>query len=98
MVNQAPKFGARSPCDSVPRMPSVAIRKLSSETLRALKARSRNHGRSIEAEIRAILEAAVKPAGAVGIGSALAALGLRFRLSGFEITRQSASAQPTRFE
>jgi plasmid stability protein len=79
-------------------MPAVTIRKLSPESHRALKARARRHGRSIEAEIRAILDAAVKPAEAVGIGSALATLGRRFRVSGFEIARESAPAQPIRFE
>jgi hypothetical protein len=57
---------------SVRLMPAVTIRKLSPETHRSLKARARGHGRSTEAEIRAILDAAVKPADEVGIGSALA--------------------------
>jgi len=63
-----------------------------------LKARARLHGRSTEAEIRAILEAAVKPAEEIGIGSALAALGRRFRGVELEITRESAPARPTRLE
>jgi antitoxin FitA len=79
-------------------MPAVTIRKLSPETHRALKARARLHGRSTEAEIRAILEAAVKPAEEIGIGSALAALGRRFRGVELEITRESAPARPTRLE
>ena len=54
-------------------MPSVAVR-LSDETHRAFKARARCHGRSREAEMRAILDAAVNPEG-VGIGTALEALG-----------------------
>ncbi len=60
-------------------MPAVTIRKLSPETHRALKLRARRYGRSTEAEIRAILDAAVTPAEKIGIGSALAALGRRFR-------------------
>ena len=40
-------------------MPAITIRKLSEETHRALKRRAAQHNRSAEAEIRAILEAAV---------------------------------------
>jgi len=76
----------------------VTIRKLSPETHRALKLRARRHGRSTEAEIRAILDAAVKPAGEIGIGSALAALGRRFRGVDLEINRDLAPARPIRFE
>ena len=68
------------------------------ETHRALKLRARGHGRSMEAEIRAILDAAVKPAGEIGIGSALAALGRRFRGVDLEIKRDLAPARPIRFE
>jgi plasmid stability protein len=79
-------------------MPAVTIRKLSPETHRALKARARGHRRSTEAEIRAILDAAVKPAGEIGIGSALAALGRRFRGVELEITRDPTPARPVRLE
>jgi antitoxin FitA len=79
-------------------MPAVTLRKLSPETHRALKLRARRHGRSTEAEIRAILDAAVKPAGEIGIGSALAALGRRFRGVDPEIERDPAPARPMRFE
>jgi antitoxin FitA len=79
-------------------MSAVTIRKLSPETHRALKLRARRHGRSTEAEIRAILDAAVKPAGEIGIGSALAALGRRFRGVDLEIKRDPAAARPMRFE
>jgi len=54
-------------------MSSVTVRNLPEATHRALKKRAAQHGRSTEAEIRLILEAAVRPA--VGVGSALAALG-----------------------
>jgi plasmid stability protein len=42
-------------------MAAVTVRNLSDETHRALKKRTAEHGRSTEAEIRAILEDAVKP-------------------------------------
>ena len=58
-------------------MSSVTVRNLPEATHRALKHRAAQHGRSTEAEIRHILEAAVQPGR--GLGSALAALhGLAF--------------------
>ena len=79
-------------------MPAVTIRKLSPKPIARLNLRARGHGRSMEAEIRAILDAVVKPAGEIGIGSALAALGRRFRSVDLEIKRDSAPARPIRFE
>jgi len=78
-------------------MAAVTIRKLSPETHRALKARARGHGRSTEAEIRAILEAAVKPAEEIGVGSALKALGRQFRGVELEVERDASPAAPMRF-
>ena len=79
-------------------MPAVTIRKLSPETHRALTARARRHGRSTEAEIRAILDAAVKPAENTGIGSALSKLGRRFGGIELEIDRDRTPAEPMRLE
>ena len=79
-------------------MPAVTIRKLSLETHRALKARAKGHGRSTEAEIRAILEATVKPAQETEIGSALKALGRRFRGVELEVARNREPARPLRFK
>lgn len=59
-------------------MPAVTVRNLSAETHRALKSRAARHGRSIEAEIRVILEEAVSPKTRIKIGSELAAFGKRF--------------------
>lgn len=42
-------------------MPAVTIRNLSEATHRALKVRAAQHGRSTEAEMRDILESAVRP-------------------------------------
>jgi plasmid stability protein len=58
-------------------MPAVTVRNLSEETHRALKLRAARNGRSTEAEIRQILDAAVVQARRVGIGTALAAVGKR---------------------
>ena len=53
-------------------MAAVTIRNLSDEAHRALKVRAAQHDRSTEAEMRAILEAAVRPEGRLRLGSALA--------------------------
>jgi plasmid stability protein len=53
-------------------MAAVTIRNLSAEAHRALKVRAARHKRSTEAEMRAILEAAVLPHGRVLLGEALA--------------------------
>lgn len=54
-------------------MPAITVRNLSAETHRALKARAAAHGRSTEAEVRAILDSAVAPR--IGLGSLLAEIG-----------------------
>lgn len=56
-------------------MAAVTIRNLSEETHRALKVRAARHNRSTEAEMRAILEAAVRPESRLRLGSALAEIG-----------------------
>jgi plasmid stability protein len=53
-------------------MPGITIRNLPEETHRALRVRAAMHGRSTEAEIRAILDNAVRPEGRVKLGSLLA--------------------------
>jgi plasmid stability protein len=65
-------------------MKAITVRNLPDETARALKARAARSGRSTEAEVREILNAAVKPP--VGMGTALAALGKR--LGGADLSRQ----------
>jgi plasmid stability protein len=54
-------------------MPAVTVRSLPEATHRALKLRAARNGRSTEAEIRAILDEAVKPK--LLLGSALRAVG-----------------------
>ncbi len=56
-------------------MAVVTVRNLPAETHRALRVRAAQPGRSTEAEIRLILEAAVKPEGRVKLGSLLAQIG-----------------------
>jgi antitoxin FitA len=59
-------------------MPAIVVRNISAETHRALRVRARQHGRSTEAEIRAILDVAVRPTSRMRLGSALAALAKPF--------------------
>lgn len=56
-----PKF-ASIDSKEVMLMATLTIRNLPEETRRALKARAAHNDRSMEAEVRAILEEAVKPA------------------------------------
>jgi antitoxin FitA len=56
-------------------MAAVTIRNLSEETHRALKVRAARNNRSAEAEIRAILDAAVRPQDRLRIGTAMSEIG-----------------------
>ena len=84
-------------------MSAVTIRNLSEETHRALKLRAAQNGRSTEAEIRDILEAAVRPAERLRIGSALSALSREAGLTNadfdaLEQPRDRTPAKPMSFE
>lgn len=57
-------------------MAVLTIRKVPDDVHRALRTRATRHGRSVEAEVREILAAAVKPEKRVRMGDALAALGV----------------------
>lgn len=52
-------------------MPTITVRNLPEETHRALRIRAAEHRRSTEAEVRAILEETVRPAGRLRIGTEL---------------------------
>ncbi|RDJ25293.1 plasmid stability protein [Bosea caraganae] len=79
-------------------MPSVTVRNLSEETHRALKLRAAGHGRSTEAEIRLILDAAVKPERRVKLGSLLSDIGREAGGVELEIARDRTVSEPMRFE
>ncbi|MBU1312903.1 MAG: plasmid stabilization protein [Alphaproteobacteria bacterium] len=84
-------------------MSAVTIRNLSEETYRALRVRAAHHGRSTEAEIRDIIEAAVRPSERVMLGSLLAAIGRDAALSNVDVealqkNRDEAPAEPMTFE
>ena len=66
-------------------MAAVTIRNLSAETHRALKLRAAQHNRSTEAEMRAILEAAVRPESRLRLGTALSAASREMGLTNADI-------------
>ena len=80
-------------------MPSITVRNVPAEVHRALRVRAASHGRSIEAEIRDILEKAAKPAGRIKLGSLLAEIGREARLTDeelavFEHVRDNGRVEP----
>ncbi|MGV1821838.1 plasmid stabilization protein [Agrobacterium tumefaciens] len=84
-------------------MRAVTIRNLSEETHRALRVRAAHHGRSTEAEIRAIIEAAVRPPERIQLGSLLAAIGRDAELSNSDVealqkSRDKTPSKPMTFE
>jgi antitoxin FitA len=79
-------------------MSAVVVRNLSPETHRALQARAAEHGRSTEAEVRTILDEAVRPATRVKLGTALAALAQPFGGLDLDISRDKTPAQPIPLE
>ena len=81
-------------------MPAVTIRNLPEATHRALKARAVQHGRSTEAEIRDILERAVRSEDRIKLGTTLATIGRRagLRDEDLELDRDNTPAEPVTFE
>jgi len=77
-------------------MPAVTIRNLPEATHRALKARAKRHGRSTEAEVRLIIETAVRPADRVRLGSELAELGRKYGGIDLAIERDQTPTPPVR--
>lgn len=66
-------------------MAMLTVRNLPEEVHRALRVRAAQHGHSTEAEVRAILEAAVKPQGRMKLGSWLADVGRKVQLTDKEV-------------
>jgi len=84
-------------------MPSVTVRNVPDEVHRAIRVRAAQHGRSIEAEMRDILESAVKPQGRIQLGSLLAEIGRKVKLTDeefaiFESVRDKAPARTASFD
>jgi len=71
---------------------------LPEETYRALKVRAAENERSIEAEIRQILEEVLRPVARVRYGSELAAFGQRFGGLDLEVGRDKSPIEPATSE
>ena len=83
-------------------MAAVTIRNLSDVAHRALKVRAAQHNRSAEAEMRAILEATVRPEGRVRLGTALSQMSRKIGLTNADVealeqTRNANPAEPMQF-
>ncbi len=79
-------------------MPAVTVRNLSIETHRRLKARAAKRGNSTEAEIRLILDEAVRPKKEVGLGTRLHEIGRKYGGWDLEIVRDKTPARYVTFE
>ena len=67
-------------------MPMMTVRNIPDEIHRALKARAALHGRSTEAEVRAILATSVDPETRVKLGSLLVEVGQQASWRDDEVT------------
>jgi plasmid stability protein len=85
------------------KMAMLTVRNLPDEVHRALRVRAAQHGHSMEAEVRQILESAISPEGRVKLGSLLADMGRQDRLTDeefavFEQVRDKTPTRPMSFE
>jgi plasmid stability protein len=78
-------------------MSAITVRNIPDETHRALKQRAAQNGRSTEAEIRDILEQAVRPNERMKIGSELAAFGRKLGGIELDIKRDQYPIEPADF-
>ena len=84
-------------------MAMLTVRNIPDVVHRALRLRAHQHGRSMEAEVREILESTVSPQGRVKLGSLLADMGRQAKLSDkefavFEQVRDKTPARLPSFE
>jgi len=81
----------------------LTVRNVPEEVHRALRLRAAEHGRSAEAEIRDILETALRPGDRARLGDELAALGRKIGLTNedfgvFDDLRDRTPAEPVSLE
>ncbi|KVN36733.1 plasmid stability protein [Burkholderia pyrrocinia] len=79
-------------------MPVITVRNLPDEVHRALRVRAAQHGRSTEAEVRDILEKAVRPEGRVKLGTMLAEIGREAGGVDLDVQRDKTPTEPIDFE
>lgn len=75
-------------------MAAITVRNVSPETHRALKARASGHGRSTEAEVRAILDAAVASPDRIQLGTLLAEVGRDAGGVDLDVERDRSATEP----
>jgi len=85
----------------------LTVRKIPEAVHRALRLRAAQHGRSTEAEVRAILESAVKPEGSVHFGTLMHEIGRKAGVTDEDVNalekniedqRKAARHAPVSFE
>ena len=84
-------------------MAMLTVRNITDEVHRTLRVRAAQRGHSMEAEVREILESVVSPQGRMKLGSLLADMGRRAKLSNeefavFEQVRDYTPSRPVSFE
>jgi antitoxin FitA len=88
-------------------MAVLTVRNVPDDVHRALRLRAAEHGRSTEAEVRAILESAVKPDDRVKLGSRMVEIAREARLTNEDVAalertieeaRDEKPAEPVRLE
>ncbi|MGN7983736.1 FitA-like ribbon-helix-helix domain-containing protein [Burkholderia sp. 22313] len=79
-------------------MPVITVRNLPDEVHRALRIRAAQHGRSTEAEVRDILEQAVRPGGRPRLGTLLAEIGREADGVDLHVRRDTSPTDPMSFE
>jgi antitoxin FitA len=79
-------------------MPSITVRNLTTELHRALRVRAAMAGRSAEAEVRLILENAVRPGGRLLLGTLLTEIGQEVGGVELNIERDTRPTEPMSFE
>jgi plasmid stability protein len=88
-------------------MAVLTVRNVPDEVHRALRMRAAQHGRSTEAEVREILEAAVKPEGRVKFGTLMHEIARKAGITDEDVNalqknieeqRKSARYRPVTFE
>ncbi len=80
-------------------MPNLTVRNLPDETHRALRVRAARHGRSTEAEVRAIIEETVRPPQRLKIGTEIHRISQEIGgMDDLEISRSRSVIKGAHFE
>lgn len=84
-------------------MHTITVTQIPDDIHQAIRELAQSHGHSAEAEIRRILEAAVKPQAQIKLGSLLAQIGQQAQLTDeefaiFETIRDNSAARTTLLE